>query len=318
MRPRLNRRSSGTVAALAATAVALLAPLDASAARGFKLGVPQLGDMSVARVVMRITPTRGATPGRAVMRVRNARRLPRNVGVAGRLRRIGKSNRYIARVFVLHSDPSRISARAAQPIASGVDFLIGYSHSRVDIIDNGAADENVITDPDVPPHCFLPQSDDEWSRFTPLVQPRAVFPRDLDPLSQAARDFLCARPVPRFIRTEFGTLEPVPEFDGVHRPFEGSRVEHVFRLHGNTDVGGFRIDPPPGGEFVACAGAPCLIDSGRVFGIGPIPAGEEVEVNARATVDIPRSVEGAVYPGDSTGVFGGVPRNYRLNLGFRF
>ncbi len=314
------QRRIWTLAGVGVISVALLGPADASAARGFKLGVPQLGDMSVARVLMQITPTRGATPGRVVMRVRNARRLPKNVGVAGRLRRVGKSKRYIARVFVLHSDPSRTSARAAQPIASGVDFLIGYPHSRVDILDDGASDVNVITDPDVPPHCFLPQSNDEWSRFTPLVEPRAGFPRQLNPLSQAARDFLCARPVPRFIRTEFGTLEPAPAFAGVHGRFEGSRFEHVFRVHGNEDMGGFSIEPPAGGMFVACGGddAPCFLESGRVLVPGPFPAGTDVDVNARANVEIPRLVTGESFPGDSGGVFNGTPRQFRMGVRLRF
>lgn len=323
MRQRPVRRRRWALAALAAASVSLLVPAEAPAVRAFKLGTPQIGDMSVARVLMRITPRARRSPApsaaRLGLRVANARRLPRNVRVAGRLRRIGRSNRYIARVFVLHTDPARVSKRgqASQAIdAKGTDFWLTFPAKGVDLLDK-ASDVNVITEPNVPPQCFLPQSDQEWRGFTPLVNLNRVSRQRINRMSQAAVRFLCARPVPSTFPGDFGTLEPVPAFAGVHRPFEGNRFEHIFQLHGNTDVGAFGIDPPDGGEFTNCTG-PCFVDSGRANFFGPFRAGQDIEVNARAIVPIPDQLNGTTYEGDGTGLFGGVQRRYRLDLPPRF
>jgi hypothetical protein len=305
------------VVAVGVASAVLLVPVNASAARAFRVGVPDAGNMSAARVVLKVMPRSAVVRG---LQLKNARRLPRSVGVAARLQRIGRTNRYIARVAAVRRGPARASrrAQAAQddlPRQSLIFDVVGNGRSRVfdDVIG-----VNVLSEHEVPPLCFSASPDSQWTRFTPLVGLADESRQEVDALTQAVRDYLCARPVRRSIRTEFGTIEPAPIFDGVHRPFEGSPVEHVFRIHGNTDAGGLRIDPPAGGEFTACAGATCFIDSGRVLVVGPFPAGQDVDVNARATVAIPRTVLGAVYPGDSTGLFGGPPRNYRMSLGFRF
>jgi hypothetical protein len=306
-----------TVVALAIAGASLLVPTEASAFKAFKLGVPKGGEISVARVELRVRARLpGTKPVVRGLRVANARRLPKRVFVAARLRRVPRTNRYIARAVILNQLPAAAQgAQDALPRRSVIFDLVGNGRSR---LFDSAFGVDVITDPAVPDICFGPQSDDEWSHFTPLVHVDLVAPRDVDDLAQAARDFLCARPIPRYLPNEFRTLEPVPAFAGVHKPFKGSRVEHVFRVHGNEDMGSFSIEPPEGGTFVGCAGAPCILESGRVLVPGPFPAGQDVDVNARADVDIPRRLEGEIFPGDSGGVFNGPPRRYRLKLGFRF
>lgn len=235
--------------------------------------------------------------------------------VAGRLRRIGRSNRYIARVFVLHTDPARVSKRgqASQTIdAKATDFWLTFPAKEVET-DEFVEIVNAITEPKVPPVCFLPQSDREWTGFTPLVNLNQVSRQRIDRIAQAAVRFFCARPVPSTFPGDFGTLEPVPVCAGVHGRFEGNRFEHLFQLRGNTDVGAVSIDPPAGGAFTNCTG-PCFVDSGRVNFFGPFPAGQDIEVNARATVPIPARLDGTAYEGNSTGLFDGVQRPFVVYL----
>ena len=292
------------VAGLAAAA--LLAPAEASATRDFKVGLPKAGEISVARVELRAPVVRG-------MRVMNVRRLPRNLYVAGRLTRVGRTNRYIARVVALRKGAPERSARAAQdkpPFQP--PYVDIFPHNRIDIgqLD---ADENVLTDPDPVPMCFGPQSGSEWTRFTPLAHPGLVGRRFRDELTREAIDAFCGRPVPDNFANRFDTYDAIPFFTGAHRAFQGNRFEHVFRIHGNEDAGALSILPPPGGEFTLCGGnVPCLVDNGIIRVFGPFAAGQEIDVNGRANVEIPRRVDGEWFPPDPRGPFESQPRKFYL------
>jgi hypothetical protein len=279
-----------TIVALGLACTALLVPPDASAARAFKLGNPAAGDISVARVVMTLRPPAG-TPLR-VGGIRAAGAVRRLV-VAARLRRIGRSRQYIARAVILNRDRARLSGRA--PAATRFDLATNGSVRRSLFEDTRQV--NVVRAPDVPSVCFFPQRDAEWRNFTALANGPRLRPGQLDRLTLAARDLLCGRPVPDGFPEAFGTRAPATVFGGAHTPFHNARVEHVFRLHGNEPASGFSLDPPRGGEFVSCSGAPCVIDAGRVLVSGPFAAGEEVELNARASVEIPPRVRATAIVG---------------------
>jgi hypothetical protein len=157
---------------------------------------------------------------------------------------------------------------------------------------------NVLRSPKVPSVCFFTQRNAEWKGFAALSNGPRLPPPKLDRLTPAARDIRCGRPVQAGFSGAFGIRTPATVFGGVHTPFHNARVEHVFRLHGNQAASSFSIEPPRGGEFVSCAGSPCVVDAGRVFVSGPFAAGEEVELNARATVEIPPRVRATAYAGD--------------------
>ena len=123
MSSRPLRRRALTLAALAAASVTLLAPTDA-AARRFTLPMPSVGDLSAGIVVAKVSVRSGRPRGAPRVRLRLAiaeRLLPDNLIVAGRVRRIGRSNRYIARVYAVRSDPARGALRgsAAQRTRGG-------------------------------------------------------------------------------------------------------------------------------------------------------------------------------------------------------
>jgi hypothetical protein len=284
------------ITALAFAGASLVAAPSASAVPAFKLGDPSAGDISVARVVMTVTPPPGAP-----LRVRGIRAVgaDRRMVVAARLRRIGRSRQYIARAVILNRDRARRRDRAR---ASGR----GPDATRFDLATNGSVRRslfedtrqvNVLRQPSVPTVCFFPQRDAEWRGFTALANGPGLRRGRLDRLTLAARDLLCGRPVPGGFPAAFGTRTPATVFGGAHTPFHSARVEHVFRLHGNEPASGFILDPPRGGEFMSCAGAPCVIDAGRVVVSGPIAAGEEVELNARASVEIPPRVRATALVG---------------------
>jgi hypothetical protein len=293
-------------------AAALLAPAEASGARGFRVPLPKAGEISVARAEVRVPVVRG-------MRVANVRRLPRNLYVAGRLTRVGRTNRYIARVVALRKGAPEGSARAAQDKpAFEPPYINFFPHNRVDIGDFDA-DANVLTDPDPVALCFTADPNAQWTRFTPLAHAGVVPRRFRDELTREAIDAFCGLPVPDGFPNRFDTYDPIPFFTGAHGPFEGSPFEHVFRVHGNEDMGAFSIEPPPGGEFIQCGGnVPCFIDSGGIRVLGPFPAGQDVDVNGRANVEIPRRLEGRSFPGDAGGPFNGSPRPFYLGTRFRF
>lgn len=279
------------ITALAVLGVALLVPPYASAARAFKLGTPALGDVSVARVVMTVKPPEGQP-----LRVRGVRAVnadPRLV-VAARLRRVGRSRQYVARVVILHSD----RARSAGSVAARTRFDVVTNGSLQRSLFEDTRQVNVLRSPKVPSVCFFPQRDAEWKDFIPFAKAARLSRRKLDRLTLAARDLLCGRPVPAGFPAAFGTRKPATVFGGVHTPFHNARVEHVFRFHGNEAARSFSIEPPRGGEFVSCAGAPCSVDGGRVLLSGPFAAGEEVELRARATVEIPPRMSAAAHAGD--------------------
>jgi hypothetical protein len=271
------------ITALAVAGAALLAPPYASAVPAFKLGSPARGDISVGRVVVTVKPPRDAP-----LRVRGVRPVnadPRTV-VASRLRRIGRSRQYVARVVILRGNRAGGAGRAR-------------ATTRFDVNTNGRVQRslfedtrqvNVLRSPKVPSVCFFAQRDAEWKGFTAFANAERLSRRKLDRLTLAARDLLCGRPVPAGFPAAFGTRKPATVFGGVHTPFHNARVEHVFRFHGNDPASSFSIEPPRGGEFVSCAGAPCSVDGGRVLVSGPFAAGEEVELRARATVEIPARV----------------------------
>jgi hypothetical protein len=279
-----------TIMALGLACTSLLVPPDASAARAFKLGNPAPGDVSVARVVMTVMPPAG-TP----LRVRGLRALgaDRRLVVAGRLRRIGRSRQYIARAVILNRDRARASGRA--PAATRFDLATNGSVRRSLFEDTRQV--NVVGAPHVPSVCFFPQRDAEWRGFRALANGPRLSRRRLDELTLAGRDLLCGKPVPDGFAARFGTRRPATVFGGAHTPFHNARVEHVFRLHGNEAASAFSVDPPPGGAYTSCTGAPCTIDAGRVFVPGPFAAGEEVELNLRASVEIPPRVRATAHLG---------------------
>jgi hypothetical protein len=307
-----SRHLRRTLAFAGLAAAGLLAPAEASAARGFRVPMPKAGEISVARAELRAPAVRG-------MRVTNVRRLPRNLYVAGRLTRVRRTNRYIARVVALRKGAPEASARAAQDTPPfEPPFISVFPHNRLDIAELDA-DGNVLTDPDPVPLCFGANPGDEWTRFTPLAHPGLVPRRFRDELTREAIDAFCARPVPDGFANRFDTYDAIPFFTGAHRPFERNPFEHVFRVHGNEEMGAFSIEPPPGGEFIQCAGdLPCFIDSGGIRVLGPIPAGEDVDVNGRANVEIPRRLDGRSFPGDAGGPFNGSPRPFYIGTRFRF
>jgi hypothetical protein len=278
-----------TVMALALAGASLLLPPDASAARAFKLGNPALGDISVGRVVMTVRPPAGEPLRVGGIRIANAARLPERVVVAARLRRLGRSRQYIARVVILNRD------RARAPRATSFD-LIGNGTAQRSLFED-TRQVDVIGEPDVPDVCFFPQRDAEWKGFSRLAgSPRMPRPK-LDELTLAARDFLCGKPVRAGFPAAFGTRAPATVFGGVHTPFHNARVQHVFRIRGNEEASAFSLDPPRGGEFIACSG-PCGVDGGRVVAAGPFQAGQEVELNVRASVEIPPRVRATAHFGD--------------------
>jgi hypothetical protein len=274
--------------ALGLACTSLLVPPYASAAPAFKLGNPARGDISVARVVMTLKP-----PAHDRLRVGGLRAVdadPRMV-VAARVRRVGRSRQYIARAVVLNRRGARASGRTSD--ATRFDLATNGSVRRSPFEDTRQV--NVVRSPHVPTVCFFPRRDAEWRNFTVLANgPRL---RQLDRLTLAARDLLCGRPVPDGFAARFGTREPATVFGGAHTPFHNARVEHVFRLHGNEAASAFSVDPPPGGAYISCTGAPCTIDAGRVMVPGPFEAGEEVELNLRASVEIPPRVRATAYLG---------------------
>jgi hypothetical protein len=279
------------ITALAVAGAALLVPPYASAARAFKLGNPARGDISVARVVMTVKP-----PADAPLRVRGVRAAGADARmvVAARLRRIGRSRQYVARVVILHTDRTAAAGSARAKTRFDVDTNGSVRRSLFE----DTRQVNVLRSPDVPTVCFFPQRDAEWKGFAALANGPRLPRRKLDRLTLAARDLLCGRPVPAGFPAAFGTRTPATVFGGVHTPFHNARVEHVFRFHGNQAASAFSIAPPRGGEFISCAGAPCVVDGGRVFVSGPFAAGDEVELNARATVEIPPRVRATAYAGD--------------------
>jgi hypothetical protein len=287
--------------ALAVAGASLLLPAEASAIRAFELGNPALGDISVGRVVMTVKPRAGTPPRVRGLRVVNAHRLPKRIFVAARIRRLGRSKQYIARVVILNRDRARASGRT--PRTTIFDLIVNGTVRRSLFEDTRQVD--VIGEPDVPDVCFFAQRDAEWTGFARLAGGPRMPRTKLDELTLVARDLLCGRPVREGFPEEFGTREPVTVFGGVHTPFHRARVEHVFRIHGNEDASGFSLDPPAGGAFIACTGPPCFIDAGRVFVAGPFPAGRDVELNARASVEIPPRVTATAYWGDGSGIFGG-------------
>jgi hypothetical protein len=279
------------ITALAVAVAALLVPQYASAARAFKLGNPARGDISVGRVVMTVKPPDGEH-----LKVRGIRAAGADARmvVAARLRRIGRSRQYVARVVILHSDRTAAAGSARATTRFDVDTNGSVRRSLFE----DTRQVNVVGTPKVPSVCFFPQRDAEWKGFAALANGPRLPRRKLDRLTLAARDLLCGRPVPSGFPAAFGTPTPATVFGGVHTPFHNARVEHVFRFHGNDAASSFSIEPPRGGEFVSCAGWPCSIDAGRVLVPGPFTAGEEVELNARATIEIPPRVKATAYAGD--------------------
>lgn len=286
-----------SVMALALAGASLLLPQGASAARAFKLGNPALGDVSVGRVSMTVAPPAGTPLRVRGLRVANAHRLPERMVVAARLRRLGRSRQYIARVVILNRDPARASGRAQDRPPRATLFDLGGNGSVRRSLFEDTRQVNVIGEPDVPAVCFFPQRDAEWKGFTRLAGGPRMPRRELDELTLAARDLLCGKPVGDEFPAAFGTRAPATVFGGVHTPFHNARVEHVFRIRGNEEASAFSLDPPRGGEFIDCAGPPCSIEEGRVFVTGPFPAGQDIELNARASVEIPPRVRGTAYSG---------------------
>jgi hypothetical protein len=312
-RPHGRRRLA--LAALVAMALPLALPAEAPAARSFTIGVPQAGDMSVARIEIRRTgPSR-----RPRLRVPNASQLPDNVTVAGSLLRVRRTNRYVARLVAVHSDPARFSRRAgAAQDGEPTDRIVirtpfKYRGSRWP--SRRAVGENVIANPNVPGVCFLSQSDRPWERLRQLVfrDPLPGFsPQEVSQLGIFGRDVFCGLPHNPNAPGIFGTAAPGPTFAGIHQSFQGSAFEHVIRIHGNRRMGGFRIVPPPGGQMTACAGGPCFISDGSAFFIGPFDAGQDVTVNARADVPVPDSLDGTAFEGNDSGLFEGNRHNFRI------
>ena len=276
--------------ALGLACTSLLVPPYASAAPAFKLGNPAPGDISVARVVMTVKPPAGKQ-----LRVRGIRAAgaDRRMVVAARLRRIGRSRQYIARAVVLNRDRARTSGRA--PAATRFDLATNGDVRRSPFEDTRQV--NVVGAPHVPSVCFFPQRDAEWRGFRALANGPRLSRRRLDELTVAGRDLLCGRPVPDGFAARFGTRRPATVFGGAHTPFHNARVEHVFRLHGNEAASAFSVSPPPGGAYTSCTGAPCTIDAGRGLVPGPFAAGEEVELNLRASVEIPPRVRATAHLG---------------------
>ena len=278
------------ITALAVAGAALLVPPYASAARAFKLGNPARGDISVGRVVMTMKP-----PKDARLKVRGVRAVHADARmvVAARLRRVGRSRQYVARVVILHSDQAGAAGRART-----TRFDVNTNGSVQSSLFEDTRQVNVLSSPEVPSVCFFPQRDAEWTGFTAFANAARLSRRKLDRLTLAARDLLCGRPVPAGFPAAFGTRTPATVFGGVHTPFHNARVEHVFRFHGNEAASSFSIEPPRGGAFISCAGAPCAVDGGGVIVSGPVAAGDEGELRARATVEIPPRVRATAYAGD--------------------
>src|SRR6187551_2551259 len=97
------------ITALAVAGAALLVPPYASAARAFELENPARGEISVGRVVMTMKPSKDA---RLTVRGVRAVHADARMVVAARLRRVGRSRQYVARVVILHSNQAEAAGRA--------------------------------------------------------------------------------------------------------------------------------------------------------------------------------------------------------------
>lgn len=79
-------------------------------------------------------------------------------------------------------------------------------------------------------------------------------------------------------------------------------------------MGGFRIEPPPGGAFTACTPS-CFLDGGGVVFISPSPAGAEAKVNARANVTIPSVLSAVAFEPAPSGILDGPQHDFRFGVG---